>query len=245
MSKARHTPSAPTQAMAYTDKLTPTGSFLHAWLRTNRSPFNSWLHTIGKRTSRLGPTAVIQWRTGTTSPSPVPGTTNSGELSSTTLQPGKIWTAPSGKRKKGIEAFFAYLYRPLAWRVVQEGKKNFVRESELGTGSQKYGRWIRDITPGVASISSRQNGFLLRADIHIDFDNYLVSVDLTMVTKSLSLADIDGSVPILFAVIQQISQGFRRTSPLAFSPISLANLRSEGEPIFKRDFPVGTNAVAR
>jgi len=53
----------------------------------------------------------------------------------------------------------------------------FPLESESYWIAQDYGRWIRDVTPGVAKINSRQNGFLLRADIHTDFDNYLVSVN--------------------------------------------------------------------
>ena len=42
---------------------------------------------------------------------------------------------------------------------------------------QNYGRWVKDSTPGVTKINSRQNGFLLRGDIHTEFDNYLVSVN--------------------------------------------------------------------
>jgi len=42
-----------------------------------------------------------------------------------------------------------------------------------------YGRWITDMddTNGVSKINSCQNGFLLRADIHNDFDQYLWSVN--------------------------------------------------------------------
>jgi len=43
--------------------------------------------------------------------------------------------------------------------------------------AQDYGRWIRGVTPGVAKINSRQNGFLLQGTVHTDFDNYLVSVN--------------------------------------------------------------------
>lgn len=53
----------------------------------------------------------------------------------------------------------------------------FPLESESYWVDQGYGRWIRDVTPGVAKINSRQNGFLLQATVHIDFDNYLVSVN--------------------------------------------------------------------
>ena len=53
----------------------------------------------------------------------------------------------------------------------------FPLQSESWWNDQNYGRWIRDVTPGVASINSCQNGFLLRADIHTDFDDYVVSVN--------------------------------------------------------------------
>jgi len=53
----------------------------------------------------------------------------------------------------------------------------FPVESESYWTEQDYGRWIRDVTPGVSKINSRQNGFLLQATVHIDFDNYLVSVN--------------------------------------------------------------------
>ena len=42
-----------------------------------------------------------------------------------------------------------------------------------------YGRWITDMgdTVGVSKINSCQNGFLLQANIHRDFDHYLLSVN--------------------------------------------------------------------
>ena len=44
---------------------------------------------------------------------------------------------------------------------------------------ENYGRWITgmDDTNGVSKINSIQNGFLLKADVHQDFDQYLVSVN--------------------------------------------------------------------
>lgn len=53
----------------------------------------------------------------------------------------------------------------------------FPLESESWWLQHNYGRWIRDVTPGVSRISSRQNGFILQSNIHQDFDNYLVSVN--------------------------------------------------------------------
>lgn len=63
----------------------------------------------------------------------------------------------------------------------------FPLESESHWAERNYGRWIRDVTPGVAKINSPQNGFLLRRDIHTDFDNYLVSVnpDVSLLTLDL------------------------------------------------------------
>ena len=42
-----------------------------------------------------------------------------------------------------------------------------------------FDRWITDMddTTGVSRINSCQNGFLLSASIHQDFDNYLISVN--------------------------------------------------------------------
>lgn len=53
----------------------------------------------------------------------------------------------------------------------------FPLESESYWIEQNYGRWIRDATPVVEKLSSCQNGFLLRGDIHADFDTHLVSVN--------------------------------------------------------------------
>ena len=57
----------------------------------------------------------------------------------------------------------------------------FPLHGESWWSDQNYGRWIKGVTPGatpgVASINSRQNGFLLRAYIHAAFDEYMVSVD--------------------------------------------------------------------
>lgn len=63
----------------------------------------------------------------------------------------------------------------------------FPFESESYWAERNYGRWIRDVTPGVAKINSPQNGFLLRRDIHTDFDNYLVSVNPDVSLLALDL----------------------------------------------------------
>jgi hypothetical protein len=42
-----------------------------------------------------------------------------------------------------------------------------------------YSRWITDVDDmvGVSKIHSVQNGLLMRADLHVDFDNYLFSIN--------------------------------------------------------------------
>ena len=42
-----------------------------------------------------------------------------------------------------------------------------------------YGRWITNMdgVTGVSRINSIQNGLLMRADLHLDFDNYLFSIN--------------------------------------------------------------------
>ena len=55
----------------------------------------------------------------------------------------------------------------------------FPLESESYWNEADFGQWITNMSnmTGVSRINSCQNGFLVRADIHIDFDNYLVSVN--------------------------------------------------------------------
>jgi len=55
----------------------------------------------------------------------------------------------------------------------------FPLESESYWNEANYDRWITDMDDmtGVSRINSCQNGFLLRGDIHTDFNNYLVSVN--------------------------------------------------------------------
>jgi hypothetical protein len=55
----------------------------------------------------------------------------------------------------------------------------FPLESESYWNEANFGCWITDMdnTTGVSRINSCQNGFLLQANIHDDFDNYLVSVN--------------------------------------------------------------------
>jgi hypothetical protein len=55
----------------------------------------------------------------------------------------------------------------------------FPLEKESLWVESDYGRWITDMdnVVGVSKINSIQNRLLMRADLHIDFDNYLVSIN--------------------------------------------------------------------
>ena len=55
----------------------------------------------------------------------------------------------------------------------------FPLEKEYLWNQWNYGRWVTDMddTVGLSKINSCQNGFLLRADVHQAFDQYLVSVN--------------------------------------------------------------------
>ncbi|KAF8443643.1 hypothetical protein BGX38DRAFT_1199308 [Terfezia claveryi] len=126
----------------------------------------------------------------------------------------------------------------------------FPLHNESCWNDQNYGRWIRDVTPGVTSINSRQNGFLLRADIHADFDDYVVSVNpddgyKIIVFGGHDVFEIDGrSLDFVCrdpANIHRVSDELLRWH---FRQSVLANMRGEGEPVFEHDFPGGNDAVA-
>ena len=55
----------------------------------------------------------------------------------------------------------------------------FPMEKENSWIHWNYGRWVTDMddTMGVSKINSCQNRFLLQANIHRDFDHYLLSVN--------------------------------------------------------------------
>lgn len=55
----------------------------------------------------------------------------------------------------------------------------FPLESESYWIENNYSRWITDMdnTNGVSKINSLQNGFLLREQVHSQFDQYLISVN--------------------------------------------------------------------
>ncbi|KAF8427681.1 hypothetical protein EV426DRAFT_631589 [Tirmania nivea] len=124
----------------------------------------------------------------------------------------------------------------------------FPLESESYWTEHGYGRWIRDVTPGVAKISSSQNGFLLQATVHIDFDNYLVSVNpddnYKIIVFGFDNAGIDGKS--LDPVCRDPTNPHRVSDQLLgwhFRQSVLANMRGAGEPIFEHDFPPGTDML--
>ncbi|KAF8416248.1 HNH endonuclease-domain-containing protein [Tirmania nivea] len=106
-----------------------------------------------------------------------------------------------------------------------------------------YGRWITDIDghTGVSKINSCQNGFLLRRDVHGDFDQYLLSVNpddgYKVVVFTLDDLGIDGRT--LDPVCRNAADPHRVSDELLrwhFRQSVLANMRGAGEPVFEHDF---------
>ncbi|CUS07610.1 unnamed protein product, partial [Tuber aestivum] len=113
-----------------------------------------------------------------------------------------------------------------------------------------YGRWITDMddATGSSKINSSQNGFLLRADVHQMFKQYLISVNP------------DDGYKIVVFTIERSGLDSRILDPVCRSPTNphhvadqllrwhfcqsvLVNMRGAGEPIFEHDFPPGTDMV--
>ncbi|KAI5790695.1 hypothetical protein DFH27DRAFT_592204 [Peziza echinospora] len=109
--------------------------------------------------------------------------------------------------------------------------------------------WVlEDVTPGVAKINSRQNGFLLRGDIHNDFDNYIVSVNpddnYKIIVFALDNFGVDGRT--LDPVCRDPQNPHSVSDHLLrwhFRQSVLANMRGAGEPIFEHDYPPGTDIM--
>ncbi|TGZ81029.1 hypothetical protein EX30DRAFT_294648, partial [Ascodesmis nigricans] len=140
----------------------------------------------------------------------------------------------------------------------------FPLEKESLWNQYNYGRWIRDVTPGVAKINSRQNGFLLRGDIHTDFDNYLVSVNPDVsaleVSSLFTLTGPKDNYKIVVFGLDVLNIDGRTLDPICHHPTNphrvsdqllgwhfrqsvLANMKAAGEPIFEHDFPPGTDIM--
>jgi HNH endonuclease len=141
----------------------------------------------------------------------------------------------------------------------------FPLESESLWIEHDYGRWIRDVTPEVSKINSRQNGFLLYGGIHTDFVNYLISVnpDVSALAISSLLLILTGpkdNYKIIMFGIDLFGLDGRTLDPVCRDPENphsvsdqllrwhfrqsvLANMRGAGEPIFEHDFPSGTDMI--
>ncbi|KAA8895986.1 hypothetical protein FN846DRAFT_967139, partial [Sphaerosporella brunnea] len=82
-------------------------------------------------------------------------------------------------------------------------------ESESYWTKKGYSRWITDMdnTNGALKINSLQTGFLVRADIHNLFGQYLLSVNpddnYKIVVFDDDLDGLDGRILDLFVAIQQ------------------------------------------
>lgn len=134
-----------------------------------------------------------------------------------------------------------------------------------------YGRWITDMdsTTGGSGINSIQNGLLLQATFHTDFNNYLFSINpdvrkysVTKTTMRLLLTNLEqdgykityfGPDPfglddkILDPVCRNPQDPHRVSDALLrwhFRQAVLANMQGAGEPIFEHDFPPGTDMLA-
>ncbi|KAF8438246.1 hypothetical protein BGX38DRAFT_1098191, partial [Terfezia claveryi] len=114
-----------------------------------------------------------------------------------------------------------------------------------------YGRWITDIddTSGVSKINSCQNRFLLQANLHNQFDQYLFSVNhdkvptvytYKVVVFGVDLDGMDGR--LLDSVCRKPVDPHRISDELLrwhFRQSVLGNMRGAGEPAFQHDFPHG------
>ncbi|CCX32810.1 Similar to conserved hypothetical protein [Coccidioides posadasii str. Silveira]; acc. no. EFW14745 [Pyronema omphalodes CBS 100304] len=131
-----------------------------------------------------------------------------------------------------------------------EGAHIFPLEKENLWIEWNYGLWITDMddTNGISKINSCQNGFLLQANIHQDFDQYLLLVNpddhYKIIVFDPDLDGLDGR--ILDPVCRNPEDPHRVSDQLLrwhFRQCVLANMRGAGEPIFEHDFPPGADMV--
>ncbi|KAF8424380.1 HNH endonuclease-domain-containing protein [Tirmania nivea] len=108
----------------------------------------------------------------------------------------------------------------------------------------KFGRWISIHPNNGGSINSVQNGLLLRADLHILFDGYDVSInpddDYKVVCfrrdrKGIAGKHIEFGDDEQRPAVQLLRWHFRQAV--------LANMRGAGEPVFEVDFPPGSDIM--
>jgi len=112
------------------------------------------------------------------------------------------------------------------------------------------GRWVTDLVSATKSsnIDSAQNGMLLTSDVHLKFDQYLISVNpddgYKVVVFDFDLHGFDGRV--LDPVCRNPADPHRVPDQLLrwhYRQSVLANMRGAGEPIFEYDYSPGTDMV--
>ncbi|KAL9125819.1 MAG: hypothetical protein Q9217_005027, partial [Psora testacea] len=109
-----------------------------------------------------------------------------------------------------------------------------------------FGRWITIPGTNGETINSKQNGLLLRADIHGLFDNYGISINPDDNYKITCFADDPYDIAGKFLDEQFRHAPDRPPDELLrwhFRQAVLTNLRGAGEPIFENDFPPGSDIM--
>ncbi|KAF8459624.1 HNH endonuclease-domain-containing protein [Kalaharituber pfeilii] len=126
----------------------------------------------------------------------------------------------------------------------------FPLQKESYWRENNFGRYITDMgdTAGLSKINSIQNGFLLRRDLHVAFDNYLIAVNpddkYKITVFGFDHLRIDGRT--LDGVCRDPSNPHRVSDHLLrwhFRQCVLMNMKGAGEPIFEHDFPPGVDVV--
>ncbi|KAK3168476.1 hypothetical protein OEA41_004924 [Lepraria neglecta] len=109
-----------------------------------------------------------------------------------------------------------------------------------------FARWIIIPAANGETINSKQNGLLLRADIHGLFDNYDISINPDDNHKIVCFADDGNDIAGKFLDEQFRNDPDRPCDELLrwhFRQAVFANMRSAGEPIFEIDFPPGSDVL--
>jgi hypothetical protein len=112
-----------------------------------------------------------------------------------------------------------------------------------------FSRWITyKQDENDSPINSCQNGLLMRADAHAEFDNFSISInvddDYKIVTFTADILNVGGRQ--LDPVCRDPKNELSARDELLrwhFRQAVLANMRGAGEPIFESDFPSGSDMV--
>ncbi|GJJ09222.1 hypothetical protein Clacol_003444 [Clathrus columnatus] len=117
-------------------------------------------------------------------------------------------------------------------------------EAENIWADNNYSRWITHTEPGQSTINSVQNGFLVRADLHLDWDNYLMSDNYKIVVFGDNNWGVDGRT--LDPVCRNPADPRHVPDELLrwhYRQSVFANMRGSGEPVFEHDFPLGSDMM--